>query len=103
LGAALASPDPVAVSALARRLHLPPRLLTLVQAESLFNDATSLVLFRVAVTASVAAGAVGPLEVVGQFVWLGGAGALAGLVVALVIEQLRRRTEDAVLETLMAL
>jgi CPA1 family monovalent cation:H+ antiporter len=103
LGAVLASTDPVAVTALARRLQLPPRLLTLVQAESLFNDATSLVLFRVAVTASVAAGAVGPLEVVGQFVWLGGAGALAGLVVALVIEQLRRRTEDAVLETLMAL
>ena len=49
LGAVLASTDPVAVSALARRLGLPPRLLALVQGESLFNDATSLVLFRVAV------------------------------------------------------
>src|SRR5829696_9414328 len=104
LGAVLASTDPVAVSALARRLQLPPRLLALVQAESLFNDATSLVLFRVAVAVSVAAaGTVGPLDVAIQFVWLGGGGAVVGLALALVVEQLRRRTEDAVLETLMAL
>ncbi|HEX5287448.1 MAG TPA: cation:proton antiporter [Streptosporangiaceae bacterium] len=45
LGAALASTDPVAVSALGRRLPLH----ALVQAESLFNDATSLVRFQVAV------------------------------------------------------
>ena len=51
LGAVLASTDPVAVTALSRRLRLPARLQTLVQAESLFNDATSLVLFQVAVVA----------------------------------------------------
>ena len=39
LGAVLASTDPVAVSALARRLSLPARVQALVQAESLFNDA----------------------------------------------------------------
>ena len=44
LGAVLASTDPVAVSALGRRLSLPARVQALVQAESLFNDATSLVL-----------------------------------------------------------
>ena len=104
LGAVLASTDPVAVSALARRLRLPPRLLALVQGESLLNDATSLVLFRVAVAVTVAAaGSVGPLEVAWQFVWLGGGGALVGLVVAIGVEQLRRRTEDAVLEAVMAL
>src|SRR5882757_6465956 len=46
LGAVLASTDPVAVTALGRRLALPPRVQALVQAESLFNDATSLLLFR---------------------------------------------------------
>ena len=50
LGAVLASTDPVAVSALGRRLSLPPRVQALVQAESLFNDATSLVLFQIAVS-----------------------------------------------------
>jgi CPA1 family monovalent cation:H+ antiporter len=104
LGAVLASTDPVAVSALARRLGLPPRLLALVQGESLFNDATSLVLFRVAVAVSVtAAGSVRPLGVAGQFVWLAGGGVLIGLVVGVVVGWLRRRTEDAVLETLIAL
>src|SRR3954452_16570601 len=48
LGAVLSSTDPVAVTALSRRLRLPDRVATLVQAESLFNDATSLVLFQVA-------------------------------------------------------
>ena len=54
LGAVLASTDPIAVGALARRLQLPPRLLALVQGESLLNDATSLVLFRVAVGVAAA-------------------------------------------------
>ena len=103
LGAVLASTDPVAVSALARRLRLPPRMLALVLGESLFNDATSLVLFRVAVTVSVSAGAIGASDVALRFLWLGGGGAVAGLLVAVLVEQLRRRTEDAVLETLMAL
>ncbi len=104
LGAVLASTDPVAVSALARRLGLPPRLLALVQGESLFNDATSLVLFRVAVAVSVAAaGSVRPVGVVGQFVWLAGGGVLIGVAVGVVAAWLRRRTEDAVLETLVAL
>ena len=47
LGAILASTDPVAVGALARRLSLPARVQALVQAESLFNDGTSLVLFQI--------------------------------------------------------
>ena len=53
LGAVLASTDPVAVSALGRRLSLPARVQALVQAESLFNDGTSLVLFQVAVSVAV--------------------------------------------------
>src|SRR5215475_9117477 len=56
LGTVLASTDPVAVTALGRRLSLPPRVQVLIQAESLFNDATSLLLFRVALAVAVAAG-----------------------------------------------
>jgi NhaP-type Na+/H+ or K+/H+ antiporter len=52
LGGLRASTDPVAVSALGRRLSLPPKVQALVQAESLFNDATSLVLFQIAVSFS---------------------------------------------------
>ncbi|MFI1628191.1 Na+/H+ antiporter [Streptomyces noursei] len=103
LGAVLASTDPVAVTALGRRLALPPRVQSMVQAESLFNDATSLVLFKVAVGTAVAAGAVSIPSAAGQFVLLGGGGALIGAGVAGVVTLIRRRTEDPVLETVIAL
>ncbi|GHF04561.1 Na+/H+ antiporter [Streptomyces morookaense] len=103
LGAVLASTDPVAVTALGRRLSLPPRVQAMVQAESLFNDATSLVLYKVAVVTAVTAGAVSIPSAAGQFVVLGGGGALIGGAVAGVVMLIRRRTEDPVLETVIAL
>ncbi|GAA4577067.1 Na+/H+ antiporter [Planotetraspora kaengkrachanensis] len=103
LGAVLASTDPVAVTALGRRLALPPRLQTLVQAESLFNDATSLILFRIATAAAVAGGAVGWTGVAVDFVRLAGGGVLAGAVVAAGVGWVRRRTEDPIVESVIAL
>jgi len=107
LGAVLASTDPVAVSALSRRIWLPSRIQALVQAESLFNDGTSLVLFQVAVSAvtGAAAGTVaGTLwHGAGQFVLLAGGGVLAGAVVAAGAMLLRHRITDPVLETVAAL
>jgi CPA1 family monovalent cation:H+ antiporter len=103
LGAILASTDPVAVSALARRLHLPRRLNTLVQAESLLNDATSLVLFTVAVHVVVTGGGVSWPDAVGRFFALAGGGLLVGLVLAWLNSLVRARTEDALIETVIAL
>ncbi|MCT9110911.1 Na+/H+ antiporter [Streptomyces mirabilis] len=103
LGAVLASTDPVAVTALGRRLALPPKVQVLVQAESLFNDATSLVLFRVAVSVAVASAAVGWGAAAGEFALLAGGGMLIGGAVAGVVTLIRRRTEDPVLETVIAL
>jgi monovalent cation/hydrogen antiporter len=109
LGAVLASTDPVAVSALGRRLSLPPRIQALVQAESLFNDATSLVLFQIAVALAVAGGAAGNtavgtlLQGAGRFAILAGGGAAAGTVIAAGAISVRRRVTDPVLETVLAL
>ena len=108
LGAVLASTDPVAVSALGRRLSLPPRVQALVQAESLFNDGTSLVLFQIAVSFAVAgtAGqAVGGVVLHGaaRFMILTLGGAAAGGVLAAGVVLLRRRVTDPVLETVVAL
>ena len=77
LGAVLASTDPVAVGALARRISLPARVQALVQAESLFNDGTSLVLFQIAVALATGATArTAPARVLlhgaGEFVLLAG-------------------------------
>ena len=108
LGAVLASTDPVAVSALGRRLSLPPKVQALVQAEGLFNDATSLVLFQIAVSIAVAGTAARTtaamlLHGAGQFVVLAAGGAAAGGVVAAGVIAVRRRVTDPVLETVLAL
>lgn len=103
LGAVLASTDPVAVTALGRKLALPPRIQTLVQSESLFNDATSLVLFKIAVATAVTGGAISAPAAVGEFAVLAVGGALVGGGVAVVVAFIRRRTEDPVLETVTAL
>ncbi|WP_307856602.1 Na+/H+ antiporter [Catenulispora pinistramenti] len=102
LGAVLASTDPVAVTALGRRLRLPGRIQVLVQSESLFNDATSLVLFKVAV-AGAAAGSVGVLGGMGKFFVLAGGGLAVGAGLAAAVAFLRSSITDPVLETVIAL
>lgn len=104
LGAVLASTDPVAVTALGRRLPLPPRIQALVQSESLFNDATSLVLFQVAVGVAIGAGGGVDWPGVGwRFVVLAGGGMGVGAGLAVAVIALRARTSDPLLTTVIAL
>ena len=103
LGTVLASTDPVAVTALGRRLSLPPRVQALVQAESMFNDATSLLLFRVALSVVVAGGAVSWTHTLGEFLLLAGGGIGAGLLVAAFNHLVRKRTEEPVTEAVVSL
>jgi CPA1 family monovalent cation:H+ antiporter len=51
VGAMISATDPVAVVSIFRRVGAPPRLSTIVEAESLFNDGTGIVLFSIAVAA----------------------------------------------------
>jgi len=53
LGAIVSPPDPVAATAVGRRLRLPERMVTILEGEGLFNDATALVLYKVAVAVAV--------------------------------------------------
>lgn len=78
--AAIVSPtDPVAVSAITRRVPLPPRLQALLEGESLFNDASGLVAFRLAVALALG-GSFSFTSASQNFLWL----TLAGLVVGVV-------------------
>ena len=93
LGAIVAPPDAVSVRALLGRVKLPRRLSTLLEGESLLNDATGLVLFRFAVAAAMG-GAFHPGAAVGQFVVLAIGGAIVGLVIGRVWIALARRLHD---------
>ncbi|MET7380082.1 Na+/H+ antiporter [Streptomyces sp. NPDC005526] len=53
LGALVAPPDPVAATAVAGRLGLPRRLVSILEGEGLFNDVTAIVLYHVAIAAAI--------------------------------------------------
>jgi CPA1 family monovalent cation:H+ antiporter len=96
LGAVLGPTDAAAVAGLAKRM--PRGILTTLRTESLVNDGTALVIFSVAV-AVVAGGAVpGPLGLLTGFVGSAAVGVGAGLLVGLVVIQIRRHIDDALVE-----
>jgi monovalent cation/hydrogen antiporter len=80
LGAVVSPPDPVAVTAVTRRLGIPRNIVTILEGEGLLNDATALVAFRMAVAAAVA-GAFSPKEAALRFLLNGAGGVLVGLAV----------------------
>lgn len=53
LGAIVAPPDAAAASAVLRQLHIPHRMLVILEGESLLNDATALLAYRLAVAATM--------------------------------------------------
>lgn len=82
LAAVLSPTDPVAVSAILRKATVPPRLLHVLEGESLLNDASGLVCMRFAVTAMVTGG-FSLLSASGTFLWLVVGGVAAGVVTTL--------------------
>ena len=94
LGAIVSPTDPLAAAAIMRRLDAPRRMVSFIEGEGLFNDATALVAYRVAV-AAVVAGSFSLADAGLKFV-LGAAGGVAiGLAVGWIVAEIRRRTTDA--------
>jgi CPA1 family monovalent cation:H+ antiporter len=101
LGAIVSPTDPLAASAIGRRLGVPRRLLTLLEGESLVNDATALVAYRVAVAAAVG-GSFVAWQAGLRFV-VGTAGGVAvGLLVGWLVAELRRRLDEPVVEIVVS-
>jgi len=102
LGAIVSPPDAVAATSIVSRLSVPRRVITVLEGESLVNDASALVVYRSAVAAAV----------VGQFSWGesivrffidAGVGILIGLLVGWLIVWAVCLTKDALAETLLTL
>jgi CPA1 family monovalent cation:H+ antiporter len=102
LGAIVAPTDPVAATAIARRLNVPRRTINILEGESLVNDASALVAYRIAVGA-IGGGTFSLLDAGFQFVAGAAGGVAIGLVVARVIAELRRRLDDPPVEITLSL
>ena len=93
LGAVVSPTDPIAATSIARRLGVPRRLVTIIEGESLVNDATGLVFYRVAVVA-VLTGSFSLWEAGGRLVLNAVAGIAIGVGVGWIVRQVRRRMHD---------
>ncbi|GHH64311.1 Na+/H+ antiporter [Streptosporangium violaceochromogenes] len=102
LGAIVAPPDAVAAVAVARRLGLPRRVVTVLVGESLFNDATALTAYRVAVAATLGEG-IGWLEATTGFLYAAAGGVVVGLALAWGLAWILRRLRDALVENTVML
>jgi CPA1 family monovalent cation:H+ antiporter len=101
IGAVVSPPDSVAATAIARRVGMPRRIVTLLEGEALFNDATALVALRTAIAA--AAGAFSVWQAGADFLLATVGGTTIGVVAAAVLAILRRRITDPVLDTSVSL
>ncbi|MGW7066522.1 Na+/H+ antiporter [Streptomyces sp. NPDC054855] len=102
LGAVIAPPDAVAATAIARKVGLPSRITTILQGESLVNDATAITAYKVALAAAVGEGAswAGGIQ---EFLVAAVGGVGVGLVLMVPIHWLRRHMREAMLQNTLSL
>ena len=98
LGAAVATTDAIAATAIARRLGVARRIVDIIEGESLVNDATGLLALEFGIAAivrnqsfSIAAGA-------GRFLLLAAGGIAVGFAVSLVVQFFEREIDDGPIE-----
>jgi CPA1 family monovalent cation:H+ antiporter len=102
LGAIVGPTDPVAATAIARRLGVPRTLVSVLEGESLVNDATALVAYKIALAAAAGAG-FSLLDASWDFLWKAAGGIAIGLVVGWVIAWVRGKLDDPLVENTIGL
>ena len=99
-GALVSATDPVSVIALFRSMGVPRRLQVLLEGESLFNDGTAIVLFRLVIALAVAETArFDLLSSLVDFIRISGGGLLVGLLLGTLVSQMISRIDDYLIET----
>ena len=102
LAAILSPTDPIAVVELFRRLRVPSELATIVESESLLNDAVGVVTF-VVVLGLIGSGTFDPLGTGLEFAWMVTGGILIGLAAAAGVYILHRRLHDPAVEAALSI
>jgi len=100
LGAIVAPPDASAAAAVLRRLKLPHRVLVVLEGESLFNDASALLVYRIAAAAAIT-GTFSGWRVLPMLVLTCGGGVVAGILLARVYLRLTAAVRDVPISILL--
>lgn len=100
MGAIVAPPDTSAATTILRRLRPPHRIVVILQGESLFNDASALLVYRLAVTATMT-GAVSGWTIAPLFLLTCGGGVVVGIVLAKLYFWLTTRVQDMAVNVLL--
>jgi monovalent cation/hydrogen antiporter len=101
LGAVVAPPDAIAATTIARRVGLPRRLVTILEGESLVNDATAITCLRAAIVAI--GGSITAIQATVGFLIAALGGIAVGLLVALLVIPIRARITLPVFDTAISL
>ncbi|HET6563516.1 MAG TPA: cation:proton antiporter [Marmoricola sp.] len=101
IGAVVAPPDAVAATAVGRRIGLPRRLVTILEGESLLNDATALVALNTAILAAAGTATFTRVEI--DFAVAAGGGVACGVLVYVVVGWVRKHVTDPVIDTSVSL
>jgi len=102
LGAIVSPPDAVAATAVLSRLNMPRRIVTILEGESLVNDASGLVLYRLAV-AAVLTGAFSITQATVQFVLIAAGGIVVGVALGRLFVAIHRQLGDTLVEIVLSL
>lgn len=97
LGAIISPPDAVAATTILSRLNIPRHLVTILEGESLVNDASGLVIYKLAI-AAVLTGAFSFGEASMQFALVSVGGVVIGIALAFVFMVIHRRLGDPFIE-----
>jgi monovalent cation/hydrogen antiporter len=101
LGAVVSPTDPLAATAIASRLGVPRRMISVIEGESLINDGTALVAYRYAVIA-VTTGTFSLMHASVSFVFNVVGGLVVGLVVGEIVRFFRKRIDNPPVEVTIA-
>jgi CPA1 family monovalent cation:H+ antiporter len=94
LGAIVAPPDAAAATAVMRQVKLPARITAILEGESLINDASALLVYRLAVSAAVA-GTIEPVSIVPTAIIVIVGSLAAGIAISFVFRRLTAAIDDA--------
>ena len=102
LGAIVSAPDALAATTIAHRLRLPRRIVTILEGESLVNDATALVAYRFGV-AAVLSGSFSLASAGERFLVAGGGGVIFGLLIGWIAGKIQAHLDDPPVQVTISL